>query len=649
MGGNPTYFYEILASTPKYHGEEALTYSSDAQLQPGLVVSVPLRNQKVLGIVLREVRKPTFKTKAITQVITSIPLPAANLQLMDWLRQYYPAPSGVITGLFVPGGLLQKARAKDVPPVLPAQLTTLPPLTAEQQSAVHTILDKVGTALLHGDTGTGKTRVYLELAQATLQAGRSALILTPEIGLTPQLTQTFVNTFGDRIIIVHSHLTPAERRDNWLKILEAAEPVLVIGARSALFSPFQDLGLIVIDEAHETAYKQEQAPYYQTLRVAAKLSQLTKARLVIGTATPPVNEYYLAEATDTPILRMRERPAGEKLNRDIKLINLRDREHFSKQPHLSNELIEAVRTALGNGEQALIFLNRRGTARLVFCQDCGWQALCPNCDLPLTYHGDSHSMRCHTCGHKELAPGFCPNCHSTDIIFKSIGTKAIYEEISREFPQAKIRRFDTDNLKAERFEAHYDDVAAGKVDILVGTQMLAKGLDLPKLAVVGVVIADTSLYFPDYSAEERTYQLLHQVIGRVGRGHRHGTVVIQSYNPASAALEAVLSDDWPTFYKRQLDERRQFLFPPFVFALKLHTEKATPGAAMSAADKLHEQIQLLRLPVSIVGPSPAFHEKFQGRYRWQIIVKAKDRRHLLKIIPGLPAGWSYDLDPTNLL
>jgi primosomal protein N' (replication factor Y) len=243
----------------------------------------------------------------------------------------------------------------------------------------------------------------------------------------------------------------------------------------------------------------------------------------------------------------------------------------------------------------------------------------------------------------------CVDCGSIDIIFKSIGTKSIAAELEKAFPKARIKRFDTDNLKSERLEMHYHDILAGKVDILVGTQMLAKGLDLPKLAVVGVIAADTSLYFPDYTAEERTYQLLNQVMGRVGRGHTAGSVVIQTYNPRNAAILAALKNKWSLLYESQLKERQKYGFPPFYHILKLTCARASQSAATTAADKLVTDLQQLQLPVIIDGPAPSFHEKIQGKYRWQLIIKAKQRNHLLDVIAILPSGWSYDIDPSNLL
>ncbi len=645
-------FYEVLVASQRFHGQAALTYSSEQVFKAGAIVVVPLRGQPALGIVVAAVSKPAFAAKAITRLAVDSPLPAASLQLLQWLKEYYPAPLGLTTGLFVPNGLLHKQRETTSTKVdEPTAELSLPPLTSEQAAAVKNILSgAAGSFLLHGDTGSGKTRVYIEVARRILAKGRSVLVLTPEIGLTPQLVQSFAAAFSHQVIVTHSHLTEAERRRVWLQILTSDKPLVVVGPRSALFSPLSSIGLIVVDEAHEAAYKQEQAPRYQSLRVAAKLAKLHGAKLVLGTATPTVSEYYMAQARQVPVLRLTELPVAKKTPpAEVAIVNLRQREQFVRQPHLSDLLLQHLQAVLERGEQALIFLNRRGTARLVLCQNCGWQAVCPRCDLPLTYHGDHHHLRCHTCGYQTEAPLQCQICASPQIVFKSIGTKAVVEALQREFPRARIQRFDTDNLKAERLEQHYPAVLAGDVDILVGTQLLAKGLDLPKLALVGVVIADTSLYFPDYTADEQTYQLLTQVIGRVGRGHRPGVAIIQTYNPDSAALRAVLSKDWLAFYEQQLAERRQFGFPPFYHILKVMVERRSSKSAAEAAKKLAKLISELGLRISLSDAAPSFYEHRGTGYRWQLIVKAKSRSELLRIIPHLPANCIYDLDPSNLL
>jgi primosomal protein N' (replication factor Y) len=639
---------EVLVGDATYHGGEALTYSSDAPLPIGQVVLAPLRNKKVLGVVAGAGTKPAnFAVKPLADVPMLPLLPAQLLTLLAWMKGYYPAPLGIITQLLLPKALPKKPEPIAPLPALPAP--ELPPLTKDQQHALASITAP-GMHLLHGETGTGKTRVYIELALRTLQAGKSTIILTPEIGLTSQLANDFRTVFGERVAVVHSGLTDAQRARTWQRLLEQPEPMIVIGARSALFSPLKNLGLIVIDEAHETAYKQDQAPYYHASSVAAKLADLHQATLVLGSATPLVTDYAVATAKKRPIVRMTQTATSTTdASKTVQVVDLRDRGSFTRSPYLSTQLLNAIKAKLQKGEQTLLFLNRRGTARVIFCEKCGWQALCPHCDLPLVYHGDEHLMRCHSCEYKAPSPMSCPECHNASIVFRSIGTKAVAEEAARLFPEATVQRFDTDNKKSERIEQHYNAVRAGSVDIIVGTQTLAKGLDLPKLALVGVIIADTSLYFPDFSAQERTYQLLSQVLGRVGRGHRDSEAVIQTYGPDSTLLKSVIEKDWDTFYSTEISERKQFLFPPYCYILKLTVARATSASAQTAAEKFVRVLQDTVGGIAVEGPTPSFHEKVQNKFVWQVIVKAKHRSKLLDIIHALPSGWLWGIDPMNLL
>lgn len=644
------YFYEVYVADKTYKGQSALRYHSDQKLVVPSIVSAPVKNKKVLGIVTAVVKKPNFATKLLTPVPGLCPLPSELMKLRSWIQYYYPAGSGEVTQLFLPTKVPSTLPGLDPASLAPPFTPKLQPLTPEQRATLQQ-MDKPDTYLLHGDTGTGKTRLYVELALRELNRQRSSIILTPEIGLTPQLVKTFETAFGsENIILIHSQLTEKSRLNNWFKILQASRPLIVLGPRSALFAPLKNLGLIVLDEAHESSYKQEQAPHYHASKVAAKLASLHEATLVLGSATPLVTDFFLAEAKQKKILRMTA-PAKQSdfATPAISVVDLKDHANFSKRPHLSDTLLASIQNSIQHGEQSLIFLNRRGTARVVICQKCGWQAVCQHCDLPLTYHGDSHTMRCHTCGFAQAALTSCPNCNSADIVMKSVGTKALVDELSKSFPEARIQRFDTDNKKAERLEAHYQTVSAGEVDIIVGTQIVAKGLDLPKLSTVGIVIADTSLYLPDYTAQEKSYQLLRQVIGRVGRGHRAGHVIVQTYDTSSRLIRDAVSSSWDDFYKYELQERKKFLFPPFCHTLKLTCRRATSKSAQKTAQKLALELQHTSLRILIDGPMPAYHEKTGNKYQWQLILKSKNRQDLLDVIALLPANWTYDIDPLNLL
>jgi primosomal protein N' (replication factor Y) len=643
------FYYFVWVRSHKYHGHEPLTYAANERLSTGSIVQVEMRGELVMGIISGSTTQPRFQTKSVAKVFDLPCLPAHLLKVAQWLLDYYPAPLGIVSQQLVPGAISDNLLSRPLLDSFPApDFSQMPTLTADQATALET-MGTTNTYLLHGQTGSGKTRLYIELAAKALAKDRSSIILTPEISLTAQLAANFNTVFGARVIVLHSQQAPAERQKAWLDCLRAVEPVIIIGPRSALFSPVTKLGLIVLDEAHEAAYKQEQAPQYQTGRVASFLAPQAHATLVLGSATPAIADYFLAEQKHKPIIRISSLARGTaNTEKIIKLVDMKDREQFSRSRLLSTPLIKAIESALTRGEQSLLYLNRRGTARIILCESCGWQATCPHCDLPLTYHGDRHQLRCHSCDYHTFSPTSCPECGHTDIIFKSAGTKAIVDEIAKLFPNARVARFDTDNNKAERFEQHYEAVRGGEVDILVGTQLLAKGLDLPKLSVLGIVLADTSLYMPDFSAPERTYQLLTQVLGRIGRGHINGTAVIQTYHPEHPVLADAIADNYDHFYQRELAERQQFFFPPYCYLLKLSCRRASSKSAETAAQKLRDDIES-SYRVRVEGPAPSFYEKLQGKYQWQLIVKAVERGELLKIIAQLPANWAYDIDPSDLL
>jgi len=647
-------YYQVLIADQIYHGSEALTYSSELMLESGSLVKVPLRNRQVLGIVYSLVAEPKGKQiKPVSQLLDTPSLSPETLELMVWMQKFYSASIGVISKHFLPKLLLKSG--VDIPtppktkPSLPS-LKKLPVLNNDQKQVIAAVKDQ-GTYILHGETGSGKTRIYIELAYKAFVDGKSSIILTPEIGLTKQLYLRFEEVFGNNVVVFHSHLSENERFKIWLRILKSQTPLIIIGPRSALFSPLRKIGLIVVDESHEDAYKQEQGPYYHTTRVATKMGQLYKATTILGSATTNIVDFYIATQKNIPILRLSELAAasGPAKKLKVQVVDLKDRSKFTKSGHLSDVLLSRIKETLDRKEQSLVFLNRRGTARSVICNVCGWQALCPNCDTPLTYHADDHLVRCHICSYHDVPPSTCPVCSNTDIIFRSIGTKAVVAELEKHFPSARILRFDNDNKKLDRLEAQYENVHKGAVDIIVGTQTLAKGLDLPKLSLVGVVTADSSLYIPDYTAQEKMYQLITQVIGRVGRGYLDGQAVIQTYLPNNPILRAAVSKDWAAFYKQEIAERQQFMFPPFCFLLKISCKRVGRSAAEKAAANLVDDLKSKKLRLIVSDPTPSFHEKIGNKYQWQIIIRAKERDQLLGVIKMLPSGWSYDIDPINLL
>ena len=643
-----TMYYKVWVASQQFHGKDSLTYYSNEILAKGQIVSVPLQRKSVLGVIDCSTAKPKFVTKLILQCWPYI-IPSQSLRLMTWLFGYYPAPLGTTTELFTPPPLGKKVLTHTDNTPTP-EIAKLPNLTTEQASIVQQIaISRPGSILLHGDTGTGKTRIYLELTLRALRSKRSVMILTPEIGLTEQLRKTFESNFGTAVIVTHSDMTPAQRRQIWLQIATSITPLIIIGPRSAVFAPVSNLGLIVMDEAHDGAYKQEQSPYYQTSRVAARLARLHDAHFIMGTATPLLADYYAFSQKSLPILRMSTSALPIKTKTTHLIVDLREKQLFSRSPWLSTPLLKEIDLCLERSEQTLLFLNRRGSARLVLCDKCGWQAMCPHCDVALTYHQDQHLVRCHSCDFSDHTPSSCPICGASELIFRSIGTKALETEIKRLYPQARIARFDRDTEKSLRLSSQYSDLHDGTIDILIGTQSISKGFDLPKLSVVGIIQADGGLQIPDFTSNERTFQLISQVSGRVGRGHIAGKMILQTFQPDSPLIADALSKDYAHFYAKELAERKAYHFPPYYFLLKVSFARASSKSAQSACQKIANSIKPKNNSYIVEGPTPRFIEKISGRYAWNLIIKAQSRSTLLKIVTYLPANCTYDLDPSDLL
>ncbi len=644
------YYYQVAPTSVIRSTDPAFTYHSKQKVSVGAIVAVPVGRKSLTGVVLREVPKPTFATKAIEHILVTEPLPAPIVGLSLWLSEYYATHLALVMQAILPAGLTKKRRKTVAEYGQPSRSRTKIVLNKEQLLAIQTINEQTNgtTSLLHGVPGSGKTQVYIEAAKYELAHNRSSIILVPEIALTPQLVAEFKNHFK-HVVVTHSHMTEAARYQIWLEVLNAETPIIIIGPRSALFMPVDNLGLIVIDEAHEPSYKQDQSPRYSALRTASILARLhNHAKVVLGSATPSISDYYLARHTASSIVRL-TKPAIATEVPELNLIDLRNKAVFREHRFLSDTLVAAMRKALHNHQQILLFHNRRGTAPTTLCSQCGWSALCTACFVPMTLHADKHKLLCHMCGREQKVPPSCPACGNPSIIFRGVGTKLIEDEVRKLFPKAVIARFDADNDADQTLDKRYQEVYDGDIDIMIGTQILAKGLDVPGLSVVGVVQADNGLHLPDYLAEERVFQLLYQVAGRVGRGKHRGHVIVQTYVPDNHTIGFALKRDYDAFYKQQLHERQRSNFPPFTYLLKLTTSYKTEAGAIRAAQKMSAELRHAHPSLTILGPTPAFYERLHGNYRWQLLLKSKKRAELIKIARNTPTGWQFDLDAANLL
>jgi primosomal protein N' (replication factor Y) len=548
-----------------------------------------------------------------------------------------------------------------------------PQLTPDQEAVWRDI--KIGEGgspitLLHGVTGSGKTEIYLRAIEATLAAGRRAIALVPEISLTAQTVRRFEARFPGRVAVLHGQLSLGQRYDVWDRVRRGEADVLV-GPRSALLAPMSRLGLIVVDEAHDGSYKQGEPiplPAYHACDVAMALGQLTGAPVILGSATPDVVTYYRAVQGAYRLLELPRRilgyapggdPPGSAPLPPVRIVDLRQELRAGNRSIFSRPLQQALRQTLEAGEQAILFLNRRGLSTFVLCRDCGTVARCPRCDIPLTYHRalvsrdrDRPSLICHHCNRREPPPSSCPTCGGRSIRYFGLGTERVEAGVGQLFPQARLLRWDQDTATGPDHERFLQAFIDHRADVLVGTQMIAKGLDLPLVTLVGVISADTSLYLPDFRAAERTFQLLTQVAGRAGRSPRGGQVIVQTYNPDHYAVQAASGHDYAAFYRQELAYRGQLGYPPFSRLVALRFSDLDSSRCEAEARQLGRwlgaEIRRLDLPASLIGPAPSFFSRVQGRYRWQIVIRAPDPIPLLRDV-ALPRGWRIDVDPINLL
>lgn len=627
-------------------GSSMLTYHTDEfeKLLPGQIVKVPVGSKNSFGVVYGLRSAPKFKTKPITSVLDTPPLPSYALDTIEWMINYYAVDASQALRLFMPSRPDINSKPSQNAPVYEkfVENTTL---NDKQQSALRDILESADDHwLLHGVTGSGKTALYIALCQRMLEDGKSSVVLVPEIALATQIIGEFQKTLGDSIIITHSHMSERERRTVWRRARYSDKPLVAVGPRSALFMPLDNLGAIVIDECHENSYKQEQAPYYHARDVATYMASAAGAKLVLGSATPGVQDIYLQKKKSLRLVTLPD-PIHEN-TRNVEIVDIRQHKNI-----LSPQLTRAITDTIAGGKQSMLFINRRGSASQVLCSNCGWIARCQNCDIPQTWHGDSGYLRCHWCGDQSRLPGDCPHCHSMKWRFLGFGTKRIETEVRSQFPHATVLRLDKDSFSADTINDVLKRLRSGKIDILIGTQMIAKGLDLPLVSLVGVVLADTMLYIPDMSSSERTYQLLHQIIGRSGREHDSPSqVIIQTYNPEHHVIKAAANRDFDKFMESELADRKELQYPPYHYVLKLTCKRKTDQGAKKSASTLAERIRTeYGGNVTVRGPAPAWKNRVNNYFYWHIIITSGKRERLLDIMRKLPHNWRADIDPVNLL
>ncbi len=543
-------------------------------------------------------------------------------------------------------------------------LRTLPPeLTDEQKLALDKIsehcgrnLEKPGVFLLHGVTGSGKTEVYLQILKEILRQGRDAIVLVPEIALTPQTTERFRARFGDDVSVLHSALSDGERHDEWMRI-NRGKVRIVVGARSALFAPFRKLGVIIVDEEHETSYKQEETPRYNARDVAVMRGQIENTLVILGSATPSLESYHNTQIGKYNLCELSKR-VDDRLMPKVRTVDMRLEQGSGGGKLFSKDLIEAVRERINTGEQTMIFLNRKGFATQMTCLACGWTAECKQCSVSYTYHKERQSLSCHLCGDIIKAPLSCLLCGDRQIRYSGVGTEKIEGLCRGLFKGVAIARMDAETMTGKaNYEKVFGDFRTGKIQILVGTQMIAKGLDFPNVTLVGIVCADLSLRIPDFRAEERTFQLLTQVAGRAGRGERPGEVIIQTYSPSNAAIQFSINHDYKSFYNYEMELRKRFLYPPEKHLLAIHLKGEDENAIIAEGDRILEDLKpFIAKDMRISGPTPSPTPKIKGKFRYIILFRAEKlaaiKRQLKKnIYMGKRSDnvqICVDVDPLNL-
>jgi primosomal protein N' (replication factor Y) (superfamily II helicase) len=520
-------------------------------------------------------------------------------------------------------------------------------------------MQKFCTFLLYGVTGSGKTEVYLNAIDAALASGRGALMLVPEIALTPAVAGQFYARFGDRVAILHSAFSDAERADQWRRI-RAGGASVVVGTRSGVFAPVRNLGLIVVDEEHDASYKQEETPRYHGRDVAIVRAQAANACVVLGSATPSLESRFNAVSGKYTLLEIPDRIA-ERPMPTVQVIDMR-REFLETRKHaiFSRALVEAIRERLANNEQAMILLNRRGFSTFVACRACGERVECVNCSVTLTYHRRDRRLLCHYCGYAEKVPSLCPKCQSEHIHFMGSGSERVEDELHSEFPEARVARLDRDTVTGKRqFEDILQNFRERDFDILVGTQMIAKGHDIPNVTLVGVVSADVGIGMPDFRAAERTFQILTQVAGRAGRGHLPGVVYMQTINPDHYAVRLAAQQDYNGFFEKELQFRRFMKYPPFSAMANILIRAAKQEEALRMSTELGHHITPAPENMRIMGPAEAPVQRLKAEFRYQLLVKSASRKDLNSLLRktrdfAQSQKWSatalvIDVDPLTLL
>ncbi|MGE5329041.1 MAG: primosomal protein N' [Deltaproteobacteria bacterium] len=620
-----------------------------SEIKVGHIVNVPFGkgNKNTRGYVVGFVNNSPFEElKYINEIVLKDELIIKNelILLAVWMsNEYMCSISDCIKQMLPPSGQTKLSKdKKDKNPLKDKNIErTIPFVANEQQKAV---IERISASinsgepekfLIHGVTGSGKTEVYLQLISQVIEQDRQAIVLVPEISLTPQMIHRFVGRFGEQVAVLHSRLSDGERKDQWYKIKEGRVKV-VVGARSAIFAPFQNLGMIIIDEEHEHTYKSEKTPRFHAKDIAYKRSKLESCTVVLGSATPAIETYYQALNGKIILLKMSKR-ANEMELPTVKIIDMREEMNQGNRSIFSKVLYDAIMSNLENKTQTILFLNRRGYSSFVLCRNCGYVPRCSNCSISLTYHIKGERLICHYCGHTRANIHLCPKCQSKHIRHFGAGTQRVEDEIKNTFPAASILRMDMDTTsKKNAHEEILNKFRNEKVDILIGTQMIAKGHDFPDVTLVGVISADIMLNLEDFRSTEKTFQLLTQVAGRAGRAKKQGRVIIQTYEIDNFSIQTAKTQNYEEFYRQEIILREQLKYPPFCDIVSIMISGKELEKVKQYSKELEEKIRRAlpesREDTEFYCTVPAPVSKINNRYRWRIILKCNIDEEIRKIL-----------------
>lgn len=664
---------------PLTYSDKNLSDEDRSLLKRGVWVTIPLANRQTQGMVLGPAPAPdgSFDVKSLSSVSTELPIIDLDyMKWLEWLADYYIYPVGEIMATVLPP--LEKATSKTktrkAPVIKEVPATEAPVLTDEQQAVVSAVNQHSGFAghLIFGVTGSGKTEIYMRILADCMQRGQKGLLIVPEISLTPQLLNRFTSRFGQRVATIHSHLTPREKTNQWWQMVEGEKQIL-IGARSALFCPIPDLGVIIVDEEHEPSFKQEDYLKYHARDSAVKLAQIKNIPILMGSATPSLESWNNAIQGRYLLHRLRKRVEDRAMPEvqivDLKQQRLRRKEKPSELPQwLSEDLLEAMRVQLDHGKQVAIFLNRRGFANVVQCPGCGFVLECPNCDISLTLHGKQHLV-CHYCDYQQTLAPVCTNCQQSEMVAMGLGTEQIESDLGLLFPSMRMARADRDEISSrEDIEDLVARMEAGDIDILIGTQMIAKGLDFANLNLVGIVNADVGLHMPDFRAAERGFQIITQVSGRSGRhvqpGESPGKVIIQTYTPNHPAIVCAQTADYESFATEELRNREELLYPPFGKIAMIRIVGTNLDKVLQVSDQMAHRGRELQKKYSayqdlwILGPCEYPLARLRNQHRYQVLVKGSKANVINTFVRQVIGDRKWiqsqvkvqvDVDPMNML